>query len=96
MSINCNSLCLLSCHTNAQMHGSMTASSIKIITKHNINVFAMYQFKSAMVVSCLDLCILGLLLVNTGVIKIVNKCMCDDRLLDCFHHVLICHKLWDV
>ena len=77
------------------MGACMIASSIKIITKHNINVFVMYQFKSAMVyiVSCLDLCILGLLFANTGVIEIVNKCMCDDRLLDCFHRVLICHKL---
>ena len=70
------------------MHVNMIASSINIINKHNINVFAMYHFKSVMVVSYLDLCILGLLFANTGVVKIVNKCMCDDRLLDCFHHVL--------
>ena len=39
-----------------QMHGlhvNMIASSVKIINK--LNVFAMYRFESAMMVSCLDL-----------------------------------------
>ena len=40
------------CHINGQMHMSLIASSVKIITKHNINIFAMYRFTSARMVSC--------------------------------------------
>ena len=46
--MNCNSL-YLSCHANAKMHVYMIASSVEIINKRS--VFAMYQFKSARMVS---------------------------------------------
>ena len=49
VSMNCSGLNLLH-YGNGQIHAYMTASSIK---KHN--VFAVYQFKSAKMVSCLDL-----------------------------------------
>ena len=52
MFINYNSSYLLY-HANGQMHMNVVAPSGKIINKHSI--FVMYQFKSATVVSCLDL-----------------------------------------
>ena len=52
VSINCNGLYLLF-HAKGEMHVYMVTWSIKFINKHN--VFAMYQFKSAMMVSCWDL-----------------------------------------
>ena len=47
--MNCDDLSLL-CHAYDQMYVYMIASSIKIIKKHN--VFAVYRFKSARIVSC--------------------------------------------
>ena len=50
--INCNGLYLLH-HGNNQIHVKMIASSIKVI--NTCKVFANYQFRSAMVILCLDL-----------------------------------------
>ena len=52
MVINCNGLYLLH-HGNNQIYVNMIASPIKII--NTCKIFANYQFKSAMVVLCLDL-----------------------------------------
>ena len=67
------------------MHVNMIASSIKIIDGHNGLI--VYRFKSAMVVSC----VLGLLFANTAAIYVqLLSSTWNDRLLDRFHHVLIC------
>ena len=74
----------INCPINGQTHVYMIASFVKIINK--CNVFAMYQFKSA------RMCF-GLLFANTTAAKIIIKKVYDDRLVDCFHHVLI-HNLF--
>ena len=47
--MNCTANVYLLHDANGQMHVYLTESSAKVVTKHN--VFAVYQFKSARMVS---------------------------------------------
>ena len=75
-------------HANGQMHVYLIASSIKIITQ--CNIFAMYRFKSASMVSSWDLRIYVFLGCDLPIQLLLKSLsiVCDDRLVDHFHHVL--------
>ena len=79
---------ILLCHANGQKHIYLIASSIKIIYKSNVLLCTDSNQPKWFHVETY-LCILGLRFADTAASKIIIKHLYDDRLVDCFCHVLI-------